>query len=338
MRIIVGTHPFANAFPRPVLVIGTLDGVHLGHRSVLQKARQIADENGGTLVVMTFHPHPMQVVSAEHAPSMLQTFGQRCATLQSTGVDVLWVLPFQRELAEMNPRDFARIFLYERLRVWHICVGHRFHFGQDRKGNIAFLQRFGSEHGFTVEEVDEICYRSLPIRSTGIRRLLHQGQVRLATKLLGRPPALVGRIVTGQQLGARLGFPTANLDPYNELLPKNGVYLTSTLYRGKHYPGITNIGLRPTIPDTSAAAHLLKVETHLLDFSQDIYGAFVELYFLARLRHEKKFAGLDLLVQQIRRDCARARRYFQSASDPFASDQPTFPYHNCRGQDSRSKA
>ena len=325
MKIHVGLQNHPRGLRHPVLAIGTFDGVHLGHQQVLRLSRELARSCGGTTVAVTFYPHPLRVLNPEHAPAMLQTFGQRCATLQSLGVDVLWVIPFTWEMAQLSHRQFAEEILCRQVKAQHICIGRNFHFGFGRKGNPAYLRQLGMTEGFSVQEVAEVLYRNLPVRSTGIRRLLLHGRVRLAAKLLGRPPSLVGSVVHGNGFGARLGFPTANMIPENELLPQNGVYLTIVVRQGKQYPGVTNIGVRPTMEQASAS-RMVHLETHLLEFSGDLYGEDIELYLLARLRQERKFENPEALRHQIARDCRRARRFFDKQTESYANITGTFDF------------
>ncbi len=313
MKVAVGLENCPPKLPFPVLALGTFDGVHLGHQEVIRRVGQQARESAGTSVLMTFYPHPLRILAPEQAPLMLQTFGQRCAALQSLGVDFLWVIPFTPDVARLSHHEFAENILCGRLGPQSICVGRNFHFGSGRKGNFSYLQHLGAERGFAVQEVEEKSYHRLPVRSTGIRRLILHGRVRLAGKLLGRPPALVGAVVHGDRLGSRLQFPTANLEPENELIPPAGVYLTVAGFRGRRQPGLTHIGYRPTIRQKGNPP--LRVETHLLDFSGDIYGARMEVHFLARLRQEKKFSGLEALQHQIGLDCRRARRFFAAKGE-----------------------
>ena len=296
-------------FGRPlILAAGFFDGVHLGHQSLIRDLASRAAAIGGTPVVLTFFPHPLAVLAPNNAPLQIQTLRQRLAVIEALGIPLTVVIPFSLELAQREARDFAQE-LWARLAFREIYVGPNFAFGYRRQGSFNLLKEMGEEKGFLTGKIHQVQFRGSRVSSTAIRQALTSGQVGLARRLLARPYALEGRVVHGRGLGSKLRIPTANLETPNELIPRRGVYVSLLELEGRRYRGVTNIGFRPTVDPGAGAA--LSIETHLLDFDRDIYGAPVTLEFLVRLRDERRFAGLPELVAQIDKDIRDARRYFR---------------------------
>lgn len=294
-----------------VATIGNYDGIHRGQRAVLERVVERARATGVAALALTFDPHPMKVLAPERAPRRLTTDAQRERLLEAIGLDGLVVVPFTPELARTSAEDFVAGLLVGRLAVAEVLVGSRFAFGRGRGGTLALLERLGRELGFAVRGVPELEDGGGPISATRIRAALAAGRVEEAADLLGRPYAVAGTVVRGDRRGRALGFPTLNLATANELLPADGVYVARAELggAGAGLPGVANVGLRPTIGRDAAPV----VETHLLDFDRDCYGEPVELRFLARLREERRFAGLEELRGQIARDVESAREYFSGA-------------------------
>jgi len=309
MRVIYRPEDLAGEYPAPVLTIGNFDGVHLGHQALTRDIVARAAAVGGTPAVLTFHPHPLQVLAPNNAPLQIQTLNQKLAVIESLGIALVVVIPFQMQLAQIGARDFAVGTIAERLRPKEIHVGPNFAFGHRREGSFNLLKEIGEERGFGVIKAHQVQFRGNRVSSTAVRQALFSGQVGLARRLLGRPFELEGSVVGGTGLGRRLGIPTANLKTPNELIPRRGVYVTEIRVDGRTHRGVTNVGLRPTIAEGADPA--LGIETHILDFAQDIYGAEAAVAFLFRLREERKFPGVPELVARIRGDIANARRYFR---------------------------
>ncbi len=295
--------------PRPIATIGNFDGVHLGHQQLMHDLVQRARETGGTPTVVTFHPHPLQVLAAENAPRQIQTLDQKLKILAGLGIELAVVIPFDLALARMSARQFALQILWDKLRLAEIYVGPNFAFGNRREGSFNLLRDLGEERGCFVGRIHQVQFRGSRVSSTAVRQALVSGQVGLARRLLGRPYEISGEIVHGSATGAVLKVPTANIRALNELIPRRGVYVTSLNIEGEKYQSVTNIGVRPTITGDSGEVPVT-VEAHILDFSRDVYGRQATLEMLLRLRDEKRFADRAELVAQIRRDIARARRYF----------------------------
>ncbi len=297
------------ALARPTTVtLGVFDGLHLGHQAIMHTVVERAGLSGTTPTVLTFDPHPRSVLHPESAPPLLQTFEQRLEGMRFLGIEQVVALEFTRELASVPAEEFVRRFLVEDLNTKAVYLGRGFAFGRGRGGNIELLRDLGLRYGFEADEVGAVELRGKRISSTATRRALRDGRMSLARRMLGRPYGLEGRVVEGRRLGGpTLGFPTANIEPHNRVLPATGVYVTATLVGGHWYRSVTNVGRRPTVGDDDHVT----VEAHLLDFNQSLYGEAIRVRFLHRLRGEVRFAGLDELREQIRRDAARARRYFE---------------------------
>jgi len=293
-----------------VATVGNFDGVHLGHRQLIRDLVERARHVQGTPAVVTFHPHPHQVLAPNNAPRQIQTLDQKLATVAGLGIRLAVVIPFTRELAQTSARDFAVRILHEKLRPHEIYVGPNFAFGHRREGSFNLLKEIGTEKGFFVGRIHQVQFRGNRVSSTAVRQALCAGQVSLARRLLGRPYALQGEIVHGTAIGSGMRVPTANLRTANELIPRNGVYVAVLATAGRRHRGVANIGVRPTVtPDPAAAQRM--VETHLLDFEGDLYGCEVSLELLLHLREERRFENIQALAVQIRSDIVRTRRYFR---------------------------
>ena len=293
----------------PIATIGNFDGLHRGHQAIVRTVLARGRDTGGSSLLITFDPHPLKVLAPERAPRMLTTRRQRLALLEATGLDVLLILPFTMELAGVTAEEFVRRHLAEGLSVREVYVGANFNFGRDRAGSADLLIRLCGEVGIKAAQVVEVRSLDSPISSSRIRRALQSGEVELARELLGRPYVIEGTVIRGESRGARLGFPTANLQTENELVPQDGVYITEAVIDGVPWPAVTNIGTRPTFAEASYA-----VETHVLDAPGDLYGRSIEVRFLARLRPELKFDSVQSLTAQVRKDVQRARDYFAGRS------------------------
>src|SRR6476646_5283428 len=264
----------------PVLALGNFDGVHRGHRKILERVRRVADERGATVVVMTFDPHPPRVVRPDKAPALLMTKAQKLEALADAGVEGAAIVRFTPELSRSDPEAFVRTVLLEWLHVSEVWVGANFLFGRDRSGNFSLLRSLGARYGFKAEKIDPVRYKDFVVSSTRIRRLVAEGRVDEASALLGHPYFIDGTVVKGDARGRTIDFPTANVCTTNELLPPNGVYATTAIIDGVVWPSVTNIGTRPTV-DSSGR---ITVETHVFDFDRDLYGTTIRVAFVQRLR------------------------------------------------------
>jgi len=307
MRLFHGTD---NAeIQRPtVLTLGVFDGLHLGHQLIMTTVAERARAIGAVPTVITFDPHPRAVLHPESAPPLLQTFDQKIEALGILGIEQTIIIRFTQEFAQIRAEEFLQDVIGERLQAREVYLGRGFAFGHNREGNIDLLKRVSDQLGFHADEVPEVRLRGRRISSSRVREVLAQGKVNLARRMLGRPYGVEGRVVRGDERGHRLGFPTANLVPQNRVIPLGGVYITATLIDNEWRRSVTNIGTRPTF---ETAAEPL-VETHVMNWSGDLYGDVVRVRFLHRLRAEKKFESVEQLRRQIETDIGRAHRYFES--------------------------
>jgi len=295
----------------PVLALGNFDGVHRGHRKILDRLQRVGVERGATSVVMTFDPHPPRIVRPEKAPLLLMTKTQKLDAIAAAGIQGAAILRFTPEVSRWDPETFVATILVDWLHVSEVWVGANFLFGHDRAGNFSLLRALGARYGFKTEKIDPIRYKDFVVSSTRIRRLVAEGRVDEAGALLGHQYYVDGSVVRGDGRGKTIGFPTANLCTENELLPPFGVYATTTTTAdGVVRPSITNAGVRPTV-DTSG---LVAIETHIFNFDRDLYGGSIRVGFVQRLRDERAFESVDALRAQIGADCDRARALFDRLS------------------------
>lgn len=305
------------------VALGNFDGVHLGHRQVIQPVHSIQSLPGARFLyptVVTFHPHPKEFFTGQPR-RLLTPLSEKVAQLKAIGVEQLVRLPFDRELANLEPDEFVREVLVRRLRAVHVSVGLDFCFGRERAGDAKDLRAIAAQHGIEVTITPLELLNGQRISSTAIRQALQQGELQLANRLLGRPYRFVGQVVKGQQLGRTLGFPTANLDlPPDKFIPQTGVYAvrvavcesdsSNSPLMATQVPGVMNVGYRPTVDGTRQT-----IEVHLLDWTGDLYGRVLLVDLERFLRAEQKFASLEELTAQIQADCEAARALLVTTSD-----------------------
>lgn len=286
-----------------VATIGAFDGVHLGHQFLIRNLVARAKETGRLAMVVTFHPHPVAVLRPDLPIRYLTTPGEKAVLMEQLSLDILAILPFDAQMAQMSAAEFTGA-LVRHLRLRELWVGPDFALGRNREGDIATLRALGADQGFTVRAVEPFLLDGEVVSSTRIRALLAQGDVRGATRLLGRYPTVAGEVVPGARRGRALGYPTANLEVRQErAVPADGVYAVFAVLGTERYPGVANIGVRPSF-DNGART----VETFILDFDQDIYGCDLVVEFVERLRPEQRFPNIADLVRQIGQDVEVARR------------------------------
>ncbi|MEO8070365.1 MAG: bifunctional riboflavin kinase/FAD synthetase [Acidobacteriota bacterium] len=293
----------------PVVALGNFDGLHRGHQRLVDEVRRQARERLGTSVAMIFDPHPPQVLRPDKAPPMLMTLEQKLEAFARAGLDAVAVVRFTPELSRWEPELFVETVLIDWLRAAEVWVGDNFLFGRDRSGTFTLLRALGEDRGFRVEKIEPVLYKDFVVSSTRVRHLVAEGRVDEAGSLLGHHYFIDGEVVHGDGRGRELGYPTANLETENALLPAYGIYATIARINDVSHPAVTSIGVRPTIGDGR-----LTVETHILDGAQELYGQRLRLIFVKRLRPELKFPDLPSLVEQIARDCADTRALFAKMS------------------------
>lgn len=300
------------------LTVGTFDGVHCGHRGIIDRMRSVATAHGERTVVVTFDPHPQIVLAKpDREPvQLLTTIDERLALFEAAGVDVAVVIAFTREFAGMSAETFVRDVLVRHIGVRHFFIGHDHLFGHGRGGNEELLQHLGAELGFDVERIGPLECGGLVVSSTKVRSALKSGDVTAAADMLGRPYAVQGTVVRGDQRGRKLGIPTANIVPDDEhkLVPARGVYVVSTMIDGRRVFGMANVGRRPTFTDDVHTT----IEVHYLDFDDMLYDRQMTVEFHRFIRHEMKFERVDMFLSQISEDRATAIDYAETRQDRHA--------------------
>ncbi|PYL54915.1 MAG: hypothetical protein DMF29_05170 [Verrucomicrobia bacterium] len=286
------------------LAIGVFDGVHRGHQAVISTSADHARVANGTPVVVTFDPHPEKVLRPQAAPHLLSATKHKIALIRALGVEHLLIITFDKQFAATEPEDFVAQLVNHSKPLREICVGHEWSFGKNRRGNLDLLKGLGAKSSFDVVGIPPVKINGAVVSSTAIRQAVEKGDLAKAAEMLGREYTILGTVTHGDNLGKKIGFPTANLSAHSEQFPPNGVYAAKAWVDGELYRGVINLGVRPTVSGGKAERVL---EIYLFDFDRDIYGHDVEVHFLKFLRLEKKFENLDALVQQIRQDVQQAR-------------------------------
>ncbi len=298
-------------FKNPVLTIGNFDGVHKGHLALFDKVKKIARDIDGQSVVMTFDPHPVKVMKPGFHPPLITPTEQKLELIQLAGIDVILCIPFTKEFASIPAEDFIKDILLGKIGIKEIVVGYDYSFGYKRQGTIDLLKTMGERYGFKVHVINQISMDGCTVSSTAIRKLVQEGDLDGAKKLLDRDYQVCGVVVKGKNRGARLlGYPTANLKLVDELIPKFGVYAVQVIVDGKQYNGLTNIGYNPTF-----GSNAFSIETHILDFSGNLLGETITVKFIKRLRDEKTFNSIEVLSEQIGKDIIEAKKVFKQAEE-----------------------
>ncbi|RJP22809.1 MAG: bifunctional riboflavin kinase/FAD synthetase [Candidatus Abyssobacteria bacterium SURF_5] len=285
------------------VTLGVFDGVHLGHQKIIRRVLEKARKYGGESCVVTFDPHPREVLSPHDAPNLLTTTDKKAQLIEQLGIDALCLVRFTPEFANTEARAFVEDFLVGSLRMRAIIEGYNWVFGKGRKGNIALLDELSRKYQYEVEQVEPVEIEGQPISSTLIRELVLCGDLQASEKYLGRKYSITGDIVGGARLGREMGFPTANIEPRHEAIPPDGIYAVWVNVLDVCKPGTLNIGFRPTVSNERKRT----IEVHIMDFYHDIYNEKVEVTFVAKLRDERKFPSVDALVEQIKKDVEKAR-------------------------------
>ena len=306
MIIIEDINQIITPYKNAVITIGNFDGVHLGHQELFRNLNEKAVALNGTSIAMTFEPHPVRVLKKNNHLPLITLYEQKVELIKKTGIDVLICIPFTQEFAAIPAEKFVEDILVKRIGIKAIAVGEDYTFGKNRVGNIDLLKMLGNKCGFEVIVINELHISNTypeKISSTKIRELVMAGKVAESQKLLGRHYQIRGKVETGRDRGGKLlGFPTANINLYDELRPEIGVYAVTVECKGEKFKGVANIGYSPTFDD-----NIFTVEVHILDFEENIYGQKIRVNFIDRLRNEKKFSNLSELSEQIKKDITKAR-------------------------------
>lgn len=281
--------------------IGNFDGVHLGHAAIVRRVVTLADDRGFDSGLVTFDPHPMKFFGAD--VKLLQTTEMKIREFEKLGIDKLFLLKFDKTMAGIDPAVFVREFLLKKMKASFIVVGYDYRFGRKRRGSYDFLKVMAEKHGFTPLRVQKVVVDGITASSTNIRQALENGEPEKAAKLLGRNYLIAGTVERGDGLATRIGFPTANINVENELIPANGIYSSIVHIDGERYKGALYIGGRPTVDNAGNK----RVEVHIFDFARNLYGERIEVEIINFVRGDRKFESVDGLVEQIKKDCDKIR-------------------------------
>lgn len=293
--------------PKIVAVLGNFDGIHKGHQLLLHKAIDIAKKEGIKSAIFTFNPHPSFVLSGKDPVGLIYTNEEKEMIMEKEGIDYYIELEFTKESASISSKQFIEDIIIKKLNAQVIVIGSDYRFGKNRSGDYKMLVEYSENHDFDVVVIHKLKYGNKIIGSTWIRGLILEGNLEMANELIGRPFLIKGKVMKGNQIGTNtIGFPTANIIPNkSKLLPPNGVYISNVNYKNRTYMGITNIGVKPTVE-----GHTLTVETHIIDFNQNIYGEEIQVNLYHYLRPEKKFENIEALRKQISTDIEDMKKYF----------------------------
>lgn len=294
---------------KTILTLGTFDGVHIGHRKIIDRLVQISKEESCESVILTFFPHPRMVLQSDSDIRLLNTIEEKAGLLEEAGLENLVIHPFDKAFSRLTAEEFVKSVLVDRFNIKKIIIGYDHRFGRNRTATIDDLREFGSIYGFEVEQISAQEIDAVSVSSTKIRDALTQGNMRLANEYLGYDYFLTATVVKGRQLGRTIGFPTANLDLSDsyKLIPKQGVYVVKSVIDGVEVKGMMNIGTNPTVGGQD-----LSVEVNYLDFSGDLYEKEIKVAILHRLRDEEKFASVDILKSELEKDRIATFAYFNN--------------------------
>jgi riboflavin kinase/FMN adenylyltransferase len=302
MELIRGIHNLKPRHRGCVATIGNYDGLHLGHRQVLRQLKEQAAADGLPSLVMSFEPTPLEFFCGEDAPARLSTFREKVEQFREIGIDRFFCVHFTWEVAEMSPEQFIRALLVGGIDVRHLVVGDDFRFGRDRSGNFDTLLASGRSYGFEVVDTPSFSVNGMRVSSTVVRDALGRGDLELAEQMLGRRYSMSGRVIRGDQLGRKLGYPTANMRVHRQKSPLKGVYAVRVSGLGEVRDAMASLGTRPTVDGRE-----MRLEVHIFDFDEDIYGSHLRVEFVARLRDEQRFDSVELMAEQLARDARSAR-------------------------------
>lgn len=309
MKIIRKLEEITEKLPNPSVTIGNFDGVHLGHREIFRRVKKTASELGGVSVVITFAPHPLKVLAPQKNFKLITPYSEKEILIEASGVDYLITIPFSKEFAAISAETFVRDVLVKRIGMKKLVIGYDYAFGRNREGDVNLLRRLGRELGFSVEMLEQIGNGETIFSSSAVRSLIENGEVKKVVPLLGRFFSVKGRVVHGLNRGRQIGFPTANIDTDEELLPKEGVYAVKVEFGGRIFDGACNIGFNPTFKGKK-----LTVEVNIFEFDGDLYDKELKVHFVERVREDREFPDVAALMQAIARDVAFCRRILSGVS------------------------
>jgi riboflavin kinase/FMN adenylyltransferase len=317
MEVIKGLSKLRRKFKNSVVALGTFDGVHCGHQRVIRATKDLARKHGGTSIVVTFQPLPRAIIrNNREKVKLITTLKQKEEVIRNLGIKAMLVINFNRRLAEVEPEEFVRKVIYQRIGAGRVVVGPGFRFGKNRLGNVALLKRLGNKYGFEVSTVGELKIGNIKVSSSKIRQLLWQGKIETANRLLGRYYAIRGTVKKGSGRGKELSFPTANLDISGDVILPQGVYAVQVRVKGKKYMGVSNIGTRPTFspglqfPPRKITRKYVRpiVEVYIFNFRGSLYRRKLEIFLIKRIRKEIKFPTPEKLINRIKKDIQSAKK------------------------------
>lgn len=289
-----------------VVTTGTFDGVHIGHRSILNRVIELSRKIRGQNVLLTFYPHPRMVLQSDSDLKLINTIEEKTALLAAAGIDHLIIQPFTKEFSRTTSLEFVRDILVNQIGTKKLVIGYDHHFGRNREGTFEHLKEFGPLYGFDVEEISAQDIDNVNVSSTKIRKAIAEGNIGVANEYLGHQFSIKGKVVHGKKIGRQLGYPTANIQVENKykLIPAHGIYAVKVKWKGQDLEGMLNIGVRPTIENNDGS---LTIEVNLFEFDQDIYGDDLELVFVQRIRNEKKFDSKEQLIAEMAKDESKVK-------------------------------
>ncbi|MEA3560322.1 MAG: bifunctional riboflavin kinase/FAD synthetase [Candidatus Omnitrophota bacterium] len=307
MQVIDGLDRIKRRFKKPIVTVGTFDGVHIGHQKIIAEVKKKADLVGGTSVILTFDLHPLRVMSPQSGPPLLTSIDHKIKLLNKLGIKKCLLLKFKRDLFTLTPEEFVKKVLVDKLGISEIFLGDNYHFGRGGSGDIELMRALANKYFFYLHKVKLVKLKGRIVSSSLIRSILQQGKLDEAAGFLGRPFSILGQIVKGSRRGKLMGYPTANLKPYHEAIPPSGVYAVKVKLGRKLHKAVLNIGLRPTFKFIDKENIEPVIEVHIFDFKASIYGREMEIIFVKKIRNERRFSGPEELLRQIRLDEARVR-------------------------------
>lgn len=308
MKVYCGIGRLKHKFRRAILTIGIFDGVHLGHKYIIKKAVSKARKVKGTSILFTFYPHPYHILKPKKYLPLLISLEHRLKLISELGVDVCIAQDFTESFSRIDRVSFVKDVLFKKITPLEIIVGEDFNFGKDKTGDVNLLKKLSSSYHYKLRKIPLRILKGQIISSTFIRDLIIKGNLKRASKFLGRPVSVLGKVTHGSRRGKHLGFPTANIDYKHEVLPPSGVYAVCIKYEKNKFFGVSNIGFRPTFRNKNRK---VIVEVHIVNFDKNIYGKNVEVEFIKRIRNEKKFTKETSLVSQINKDISKVKRIFK---------------------------
>lgn len=308
MQIYYDLEAPSESFQESIVTVGVFDGLHIGHQAVIQRVLTQAEKFKLASFVLTFDPPPLAFLAPEKCPPTLTTLPKKIEILEQLGVDAVVFARFDAYLQQMSPDAFVRQVLLQRLNARQVIIGYDWQFGKGRSGNAEALKQLGNRHQFGVTIVGPVQLRGKPVHSTRVREAIAASHLDLTVELLGRRYSIMGEVVKGQGRGRQIGFPTANIDAGNQMLPPSGVYAIQVKLERCLFDGILNMGTRPTFDEEK-----FQIESHLFDFERMIYGKKIEIFFIEKIRDEQRFPNPEMLVAQIKQDVAAAKAILNSS-------------------------